>query len=143
MFPFPLLSSSLPDGDGEDVLEHLSWVTLLFECGTHFLDSCCALYPHQLLSVDHSLACSGSTVWRPRAGTVRPVAHLILMLRELSQVSVLQLRKWIIELFVLRATCTHTFHRELLSVYCVLNSGFSLALVDESDRPPGFKELRI
>lgn len=42
LFPFPLLSSFLPDGDGEDVLEHLSWVTLLFECGTHFLDSCCA-----------------------------------------------------------------------------------------------------
>lgn len=46
------------------------------------------------------------------------------------------------ELLVLRVTCIHTFHRELLSVHCVLNSGFSLALVDESDRLPGYKELR-
>lgn len=82
-------------------------------------------------------------MWRPRAGMAHPLAHLILILRELSKVSVLQLRKWIIELLVLRVTCIHTVHRELLSVYCVLNSGFSLALVDESDRLPGFKELRI
>lgn len=53
--------------------------------------------------------CSGSTVWRPRAGTAHPLAHLIPVLRELSHASVLQLRKWIIELLVPRVTFIHLY----------------------------------
>lgn len=48
---------------------------------------------------------------------------------------------WITELLVLRVTCIHTFHRELLSVYCV-ELWLQFGLADESDKLPGYKLLR-
>lgn len=43
------------------------------------------------------------------AWPIYPLAHLIRTLRELSNVSVLQLRKWIIELLVPRVTVIHLY----------------------------------
>jgi len=40
------------------------------------------------------------SAWRPRAGMAHPLVHLTLMLREMSNDSVLHLRKWTAELLV-------------------------------------------
>lgn len=44
--------------------------------------------------------CLGGTVWRPRAVMTHLLVHLTLMLREMSNDSVLHLRKWTAELLV-------------------------------------------
>lgn len=77
-------------------------------------------------------------------GMAHPSAHLSLMLRELSNVSVLPLGKWIIELLVPRVAFIRVYIPPGI-IECLLCAelGFSLALVDKSDKLPALKVLRI
>lgn len=57
------------------------------------------------------------------------------MLRESSNVSVFHLKKWTTELVVPRVSFIHLFIPWVnYGVYCMLSSGFTLALVHRSDR---------
>lgn len=65
--------------------------------------------------------CPGSTVWRPRAGMAHLLVHLTLMLREMSNDSVLHLRKWVTELLV-QGSLSLFIPRGMMGVCLVLSS---------------------